>query len=75
MKQGKKESPSAFHERLCEVVCKGNDLDPESERSRMLFNLLFISGMVISHLMSSAYKVYNNRDKVEEKQKKSQAKF
>ncbi|KAF1558935.1 hypothetical protein FQV10_0011834, partial [Eudyptes schlegeli] len=42
-KQGEKEAPSAFYERLCEVARKWTDLNPEDESNRMLFNMLFIA--------------------------------
>ncbi|KAF1558932.1 hypothetical protein FQV10_0008220, partial [Eudyptes schlegeli] len=92
VKQGEKESPSAFYERLCEVARKWTDLNPEDESNRMLFNMLFIAqsapdirkklqkvegadGMMISQLMSIACKVYNNREEVEEKEKRNRARL
>jgi len=90
LKQGDKETPSAFYERLCEVAQKWTDLDPEDAGNRKVFNMLFIGqsasdirknlqkvggvdGMTISQLISIAYKIYNNREEVEEKEKQGRA--
>ncbi|KAK4810906.1 hypothetical protein QYF61_013314 [Mycteria americana] len=42
VRQGDKETPSAFYERLCEVARKWTDLDPEDDSNSKLFNMLFI---------------------------------
>ncbi|KAK4814643.1 hypothetical protein QYF61_023842 [Mycteria americana] len=42
VRQGHKETPSAFSERLCEVARKWTDLDPEDDSNSKLFNRLFI---------------------------------
>ncbi|KAK4814590.1 hypothetical protein QYF61_023823 [Mycteria americana] len=42
VRQGDKETPSAFSERLCEVARKWTDLDPEDDSNSKLFNRLFI---------------------------------
>ncbi|KAK4823490.1 LOW QUALITY PROTEIN: hypothetical protein QYF61_002973 [Mycteria americana] len=42
VRQGDKETPSAFSERLCEVARKRTDLDPEDDSNSKLFNTLFI---------------------------------
>ncbi|KAK4814646.1 hypothetical protein QYF61_023845 [Mycteria americana] len=42
IRQGHKETPSAFCERLCEVARKWTDLDPEGDSNSKLFNRLFI---------------------------------
>ncbi|KAK4814598.1 hypothetical protein QYF61_023797 [Mycteria americana] len=42
IRQGDKETPSAFSERLCEVARKWTDLDPEDDSNSKLFNRLFI---------------------------------
>ncbi|KAK4814725.1 hypothetical protein QYF61_026304 [Mycteria americana] len=42
VRQGDKETPSAFSERLCEVARKWTDLDPEGDSNSKLFNRLFI---------------------------------
>ncbi|KAK4810523.1 hypothetical protein QYF61_004486 [Mycteria americana] len=42
VRQGDKETPSAFYERLCEVARKWTDLDPEHDSNSKLFNMLFI---------------------------------
>ncbi|KAK4821309.1 hypothetical protein QYF61_018058 [Mycteria americana] len=42
VRQGHKETPSAFSERLCEVARKGTDRDPEDDSNSKLFNMLFI---------------------------------
>ncbi|KAK4810139.1 hypothetical protein QYF61_009534 [Mycteria americana] len=42
VRQGHKETPSAFSERLCEVARKRTDLDPEDDSNLQLFNTLFI---------------------------------
>ncbi|KAK4817876.1 hypothetical protein QYF61_001687 [Mycteria americana] len=42
VRQGDKETPSAFSERLCEVARKRTDLDPEDDSNLQLFNTLFI---------------------------------
>ncbi|KAK4810644.1 hypothetical protein QYF61_007381 [Mycteria americana] len=42
VRQGEKETPSAFYERLCEVARKWTDLDPEDDSNSKLFNMLFI---------------------------------
>ncbi|KAF1463584.1 hypothetical protein FQV08_0003564, partial [Pygoscelis antarcticus] len=92
VKQGGKEAPSTFYEKLCEVAHKWTDLNPEDKSNRTLFNMLFIEqsapdikrklqkvegadGMMISQLMSIACKVYSNREEVEKKEKRNQAKL
>ncbi|KAK4814636.1 hypothetical protein QYF61_023835 [Mycteria americana] len=42
VRQGHKETPSAFCERLCEVARKWTDLDLEGDSNSKLFNRLFI---------------------------------
>ncbi|KAK4812317.1 hypothetical protein QYF61_017107 [Mycteria americana] len=42
VRQGDKETPSAFSERLREVARKWTDLDPEDDSDSKLFNTLFI---------------------------------
>ncbi|KAK4823499.1 hypothetical protein QYF61_002975 [Mycteria americana] len=42
VRQGHKETPSAFSERLCEVAQKRTGLDPEDDSNSKLFNTLFI---------------------------------
>ncbi|KAK4817883.1 hypothetical protein QYF61_001693 [Mycteria americana] len=42
VRQGHKETPSAFSERLCEVARKRTDLDPEDDSNSKLFNTPFI---------------------------------
>ncbi|KAK4810418.1 hypothetical protein QYF61_024412 [Mycteria americana] len=42
VRQGDKETPSAFSERLCEVARKWTDRDPEDDSNSKLFNTLFI---------------------------------
>ncbi|KAK4810760.1 hypothetical protein QYF61_007734 [Mycteria americana] len=92
VRQGEKETPLAFYERLCEVARKWTDLDPEDDSNSKLFNMLFIGqvaadirkklqkvegadGMTISQLLSIAYKVYNNQEEIEEKEKRGRAKL
>ncbi|KAK4821308.1 LOW QUALITY PROTEIN: hypothetical protein QYF61_018057 [Mycteria americana] len=58
VRQGHKETPSAFSERLCEVARKRTDLDPEDDSNSKLFNTPFIG------------KVRNNREEIEEKEKR-----
>ncbi|KAK4810775.1 hypothetical protein QYF61_008747 [Mycteria americana] len=92
VRQGDKETPSAFYERLCEIARKWTDLDPEDDSNSKLFNMLFIGqaaadirkklqkvksadGMTISQLLSIAYKVYNNREEIEEKERRGRARL
>lgn len=86
IRQGDKETSSAFYERICEVARKWTNLDLDDASNMNFFNMLFIGqsasdirkkfqkvdsadGMTISQLMSITYKVYNNQDEVEEKEK------
>nr|XP_009676976.1 PREDICTED: uncharacterized protein LOC104146587 [Struthio camelus australis] len=92
VRQGSKENPSAFYERLCEVARKWTDWNPDDEANQRMFNTLFIwqsaqdirkklqkvdgaGGMSISQLIEIAYKVYNNRDEKERKEKQNRIKL
>ena len=47
VRQGDKETPSAFYERVCEVAWKWTDLDPEDPSNLKVFNMLFIDQTAI----------------------------
>ncbi|KAK4807170.1 hypothetical protein QYF61_024290 [Mycteria americana] len=71
VRQGDKETPSAFYERLCEIARKWTDLDPEDDSNSKFYLICSAAdirkklekvegedGMTISELLSIAYKLH-----------------